>query len=35
MDRDGAIEPRGSALHAAAGCPVLVAIVIDRSGENI
>ena len=35
MDRDGAIEPRGSALHAAAGCPMLAAIMIDRSGENI
>jgi len=35
MDRDRAIEPRGSALHAAADYPVLVAIVIDRSGENI
>lgn len=35
MDRDRAIEPHGSALHAAAGCPVLAAIVIDRSGENI
>lgn len=35
MDRDRAIEPRGSALHAAADCLVLAAIVIDRSGENI
>lgn len=35
MDRDRAIEPRGSPKHTAAGCPVLAAIVIDRSGENI
>ena len=35
MDRDGAIEPRSSALHAAADCLVLAAIVIDRLGESI
>ena len=35
MDRDRAIEPRCSPKQTAAGCPVLAAIVIDRSGENI